>query len=206
MDINATPTKGNLTASQHTLRLAKQGYELMDKKRTILMKEVMTLKGRAEELKEELGQTQEMAYKSLRAAIIELGRESVMSTGESVVEEWGVNLKSRSVMGVQLPMTELVYEDELIPLSLAGVSCALDEAYIGFNKMKALLVRLAEVENTVHRLNISIKKTAKRANALENITIPKCEKRIKDIQSVLEEKGRDDFVRAKVVKRGRGSR
>ena len=204
MDINATPTKGNLTTSQHTLRLAKQGYELMDKKRTILIKEIMTLNGRADKLREELNKAQDLAHKSLQAAIIELGREAVESAGESVDEEWGVHLKSRSVMGVQLPIAELICEDELAPHSLVGVSCALDEAYVGFNEMKALLVELAEVESTVYRLSVSIKKTAKRANALENITIPKYERRIKDIQSVLEEKGRDDFVRAKVVKRGRG--
>ena len=203
MDINGTPTKGNLTASQYTLRLAKQGYELMDKKRTILMKEIMTLSGRAERIREELDKVQAQAYKSLRAAMVELGREAVESAGESVEEEWGIRLKLRSVMGVQLPMVELVCEKELSPLSLVGVSCALDEAYIKFNEMKTLLAQLGEVENTVYRLNISIKKTAKRANALENITIPKYEKRIKDIQSVLEEKGRDDFVRAKVVKRGK---
>ena len=204
MDINSAPTKGNLTAAQHTLRLAKQGYELMDKKRTILMKEIMTLNGKAEELRDELSKAQNLAYKYLQTAIIELGREAVESTGESVDEEWRIRLKSRSVMGVQLPMAELVNTDELAPLSSVGTSCALDESYVRFNEMKLLLVRLAEVESTVYRLSISIKKTAKRANALENITIPKYEKRIKDIQSVLEEKGRDDFVRAKVVKRGRG--
>ena len=203
MDINETPTKGNLTASQHTLRLAKQGYELMDKKRTILTKEIMMLNGRVKVLKKELEKMQEQTHKSLRAAVIELGREAVEGAGESVDEERGVSIKSRSVMGVSLPVVELAHEEGLAPLSLVGVSCALDEAYIGFNRIKALLLELAGVESTVYRLNISIKKTAKRANALENITIPKHEKRIKDIQSVLEEKGRDDFVRAMVVKRGR---
>ena len=204
MDINATPTKGNLTTAQHTLRLAQQGYELMDKKRTILMKEIMTLSGKSDELREELAKAQKYAYKSLQTSIVELGREVVESAGESVGEEWGVDIKSRSVMGVQLPMVECICADELAPLSLVGASCALDEAYVGFNEIKSLLIELSEVENTVYRLNISIKKTAKRANALENITIPKYEKRIKDIQSVLEEKGRDDFVRAMVVKRGKG--
>jgi len=200
MDINAAPTKGNLTASQYTLRLARQGYELMDKKRTILMKEIKELSGKAEELRNELEKVQRQAYKSLQTAVIGLGREAVDSAGESVDEEWEIHLKSRSVMGVRLPIVEIAYEVEIAPLSLVGASYTLDEAYIKFNKMKMLLVELAEVENTVHRLSISIKKTAKRANALENIMIPKYETRIKEIQSVLEEKGRDDFVRAKVVK------
>ena len=37
------PTKGNLMMAQNTLRLSKQGYEMLDKKRNILIREMMTL-------------------------------------------------------------------------------------------------------------------------------------------------------------------
>ena len=41
MDINTTPTKSNLRAIKSTVQLSKRGYELMDKKRSILIKEIM---------------------------------------------------------------------------------------------------------------------------------------------------------------------
>ena len=40
---NTAPTKGNLMAAKNTLRLSKQGYEMLDKKRNILVREMMEL-------------------------------------------------------------------------------------------------------------------------------------------------------------------
>ena len=37
MDPNTFPTKGNLILAKSSLTLARQGYELMDKKRNILL-------------------------------------------------------------------------------------------------------------------------------------------------------------------------
>ena len=41
MDPREFPTKGNLMLAKNSLALANQGYELMDKKRNILLKELM---------------------------------------------------------------------------------------------------------------------------------------------------------------------
>ena len=43
MDPREFPTKGNLIAAKNSLTLAKQGYDLMDKKRNILIRELMDL-------------------------------------------------------------------------------------------------------------------------------------------------------------------
>lgn len=43
MAVQAVPTKGNLMNTKKSLSLAKMGYELMDKKRNILIREMMML-------------------------------------------------------------------------------------------------------------------------------------------------------------------
>ena len=43
MAIQAAPTKGNLINTKKSLELAEVGYELLDKKRNILIREMMTL-------------------------------------------------------------------------------------------------------------------------------------------------------------------
>jgi V/A-type H+-transporting ATPase subunit D len=78
---------------------------------------------------------------------------------------------------------------------------SLDEACQQFNRVKELTIRLAEVENAAYRLAYNIKKTQKRANALQNITIPKYTKLVKEIQEYLEEKEREEFTRLKVIKK-----
>ena len=82
-----------------------------------------------------------------------------------------------------------------------GTSSALDEASVKFNEVKVMTVKLTEIENAVYRLAMNIKKTQKRANALENITIPLYDKLSKDIQNALEEKEREEHTRLKIIKR-----
>ena len=59
---------------------------------------------------------------------------------------------------------------------------------------------LAEVENSIYRLSVAIKKTQRRANALQNIIIPRNERIVKFITDSLEEKDREEFSRMKVIK------
>ena len=67
--------------------------------------------------------------------------------------------------------------------------------------MKELTLELAQVEIAAYRLAAGVQKTQKRANALQNITIPHYEDLAKNIQNALEEKEREEFTRLKVIKR-----
>ena len=51
------PTKGNLIAAKHSLELAKTGFELMDRKRNILTREMMGLISKAEEIQSRIDAT-----------------------------------------------------------------------------------------------------------------------------------------------------
>ena len=57
------------------------------------------------------------------------------------------------------------------------------------------------VENAAYRLASNIKKTQKRANALQNITIPMYSNLVYSITNALEETEREEFTRLKVIKR-----
>ena len=50
MDPNTFPTKGNLILAKNSLKLAHMGYELMDKKRNILLRELMGLIDQAKDI------------------------------------------------------------------------------------------------------------------------------------------------------------
>lgn len=56
------------------------------------------------------------------------------------------------------------------------------------------------MENSIYRLSVAIKKTQRRANALQNIIIPRNEHIVKFITDSLEEKDREEFSRMKVIK------
>ena len=60
---------------------------------------------------------------------------------------------------------------------------------------------MAEVETSVYRLAFAVRKTQKRANALQNIIIPDLTGKVKFISEALEEKDREEFSRLKVLKK-----
>lgn len=204
MDPNTFPTKGNLILAKNSLALSRQGYELMDKKRNILIRELMELISEATDIQKEIDVTFSNAYKALQKANIQMGIHEVEQVSLSVPVENSIRIKRRSVMGTEIPKVEYVKKSGKPSYSFYGTKMSLDEACAEFEKVKELTIRLAEIENSAYRLAYNIKKTQKRANALQNITIPKYESLSKEIQEYLEEKEREDFTRLKVIKKRKG--
>lgn len=203
MNPNSFPTKGNLILAKNSLSLARQGYVLMDKKRNILIRELMELIDQAKDIQSEIDVTFRDAYAALQMANIELGINYVQEISASVPIENGVVIKSRSIMGTEIPLVR--HEQAPMSLTYAYYSTkeSLDEARAKFEQVKALTIRLSMVENSAYRLANNIKKTQKRANALKNITIPTYETLTKHITNSLEEKEREEFTRLKVIKRNK---
>ncbi len=199
MATNTPPTKGNLMAARRSRALASTGWELMDKKRNILTRELMDRMEQAARLQGEIDEIFNTAYAALEMAEIASG--SVTGTVSAMEEDASVRLRWRSVMGVEIPEVESDAADgEEIPYALVGSSSALDEAYRRFVRVKGLLAELAETENAVYRLAYAIEKSRKRANALQNIVIPGLDQDIERISDSLAEKEREEFVRRKVIK------
>ena len=194
------PTKGNLIIAKNTLKLSRTGYELLDKKRNILIREMMSLIDNAKGVQDRIETTFKDAYAALQSANMEIGIEEVQKIALSVDEEKGVKVKFRSVMGVEIPIVELGEDKKMPVYGFSHTTSSLDAARSKFLEVKELTRILAQIENSVYRLAESIKKTQKRANALKNIMIPRYETETRNIQNALEEKEREEFSRLKVIK------
>jgi len=192
------PTKGNLINTKKTLNLARVGFDLLDRKRNILVREMMTLIDSAKTIQEQIDDCYSQAYLALQRANVAHG--VVEDIAASVPVEDGLTLSSRSVMGVELPIVNLEPRPLELSYGFVFTSALVDEAYLKFNRVKTLSAELAEVENSVYRLATAINKTQKRANALKNIVIPRLTSTVKNISESLEEKEREDFSRLKVIK------
>ena len=204
MNPNTFPTKGNLILAKNSLALASQGYELMDKKRNILIRELMALIDQAKDIQSEIDVTFQTAYRALQKANIELGISYVQEAGESIPVEDSIEIKARSIMGTEIPLVRFHKKQEEVPTyAFYSTKESLDQARAAFDRVKELTIRLSMVENSAYRLASSIKKTQKRANALKNITIPSYSGLVRDITNSLEEKDREEFSRLKVIKRRR---
>lgn len=194
------PTKGNLIIAKNTLALSKTGYGLLDKKRNILIREMMNLIDAAKALQSKIESTFTNAYSALEQANIDIGIETVEKIGYAMNVEDSLEIKFRSVMGVEIPIVMLDEQPIKPDYGMKNTGSALDEAVVSFVKVKYLTRQLAQIETSVYRLADSIKKTQKRANALKNIMIPRYEEETKNIQNALDEKEREEFSRLKVIK------
>lgn len=197
---NAVATKGNLINTKKSLALAKVGYDLMDKKRNILIREMMTLIDKANEIQGKIDDAYSQAYLSLQKANITLGFNSARAS--SIPVENTLQLSYRSVMGVEIPIVTIDCDDTKIPLDygMYATNIELDDARFKFVQVKRLTAELAEIENSVYRLAVAIKTTQRRANALKNIMIPRFEANVKFITDALDEMDREEFSRMKVIK------
>ena len=172
---NTVSHQGKFDDAKNTLQLSKQGYELLDKKRNILIHEMMELIEGQRIFSRHIDETFGEAYYALQVSNIMLGISTVEHIGFSIPIDTNVNVKYRSIMGVEISICS--FSDKKIEhaYGFLRTESALDEAYHKFDKVKRLIRELAEVENSVYRLATNIKKTQKRANALKNIMIPRYE-------------------------------
>ena len=201
MNLNTFPTKGNLILAKNSLALASQGYELMDKKRNILLRELMGLIDQAKDIQAEIDTTFTEAYKALQKANIELGIGFIQDIAGTIPVDDTIRIKTRSIMGTEIPHIKYDAKQNDLTYSFSTTHESVDIAREAFREVKELTIKLAEVENSAYRLATNIKKTQKRANALKNITIPMYTNLVHTISNALEEKEREEFTRLKVIKR-----
>jgi len=188
------PTKGNLIALKRSRKLAETGYELMDKKRTILVKEMMERLEHAKGLQARIDAQFQAACAALSAA---KGQHPLEGLGAYASIDESIELRSRSVMGVLIPRITSESQEPTLPYPLTMSGPALDEAYLKFSELKPLILEMAEAETAIYRLAEAMKKTRKRTNALRHIVLPAMDADLCRIRDALEEKEREEYVRLK---------
>jgi V/A-type H+-transporting ATPase subunit D len=181
-------------------RFIQEGYQILDRKREILTTELIHLAHDGEVLEKQVWELLAFAYHILELARLTMGQEHVEWAALAVHKTVEVQLKLRSVMGVPIPTVESHGEPPDIPYSPGDTTARLDEASVAFNKVLSLIPDLAELETSIWRLALELRKTQRRVNALQHIFIPNYEETIVFIQSELEEREREEIFRLKLLK------
>ncbi len=133
--------------AKNSLALAKQGYELMDKKRNILIRELMNLIEEAKTIQTQIDSTFTEAYQALQQANIEVGIHYVQEIAQAMPVESSIRIKTRSIMGTEIPRWRH-QEDAGPSYGFYSTSESVDAAREGFLKVKELTIKLSMVENS----------------------------------------------------------
>ena len=192
------PTKGNLLQLKRNHKLALLGQDLMEQKKNILINEMLALFADASKLRNEIEDAYRRAYRALQEANITLG--IVGDIAKAIPIDNNIDLRSRSVMGVDLPVVKYQSPEVKLSYGLGSTNTKFDYAYAAFQEARDLTLKLAEIDNSAYRLASAIRKSQKRANALKNVVIPMISENITYIINVLEEREREEFIRMKMIK------
>ena len=126
--ISIPPTRSNLIRIKKELQFAREGYEILDRKREVLTTELIRMAHDASVLQEEMWKLQAEAYRALEKAQLTMGEEHVEWAALAAHKSVDVQLKFRGIMGVPLPIVEASGGPPEMPYSLGDTSVTLDEA------------------------------------------------------------------------------
>ena len=198
--INVAPTRTNLIRVKKELRFAREGYEILDRKREVLTTELIRVAHEADVLQKEVWGLLETAYSALEKARLTLGSDHVEWAALAANKTVDVHLKLRGIMGVAIPVIEARGELPKMLYSLSGTNASLDEASAAFREVIVKTPQLSMLATTVWRLAGELRKTQRRVNALQHIFIPAYEETVAFIVSSLEEREREETFRLKMLK------
>jgi len=197
------PTRMELLKLKDREKLAVKGHSLLKEKRDALIKEFFDILDRVKGSRDKVEEILKVAFEDLTAAQVVMGDLAVQKAALSVKESIEVDIDSRSIMGVVVPVVDSKMEERTLVdrgYSFADTSVRLDEASKKFENAIALIIELGETEKTIYLLAAEIESTKRRVNALEHIMIPKLQNTVKSIEMRLEEMERENFVRLKMIK------
>jgi len=202
--LDVPPTKSSLLRLKRDLRFAREGYEMLEEKRQILVLELIGKVAKAQAVQKEVEEKIDRAFKALREALLRNGAFRLTADAFRSVhgggKEHSAAISTRSLMGIYLSTVAAEHPAVQPASSLMDGNTALDEMTAAFAGAQESIDRLAEMENAVYRLAREVRKTQRRVNALEKMFIPSYVETVRFITSALEERERDEFIVMRKVK------
>lgn len=197
------PTRMELLILKRRRSLAEKGHDLLKEKRDALIMEFFDILEDTRKLRSDVNNALKEAYEALAMAKMVMGPLKVEEVASGVPSILALDVSTRNVMGVRVPLLRVEEKPEPAAISSYGftdTSAKLDEAVEKFRNALKAIIRLAETEAAVKRLAEEIEKTKRRVNALKYIIIPRITNTIKFIELHLEEREREDLFRMKRIK------
>jgi len=198
------PTRMELLKLKDREKLAVKGHSLLKEKRNALIMEFFNILERVKGSRDNVEEKLKEAFDDLTAAQVVMGDLAVQKAAMTVKESIEVDIESRSVMGVVVPLIDSKASERTMiqrGYGFVDTSVKIDEAARKFEESIKLIIELAEIEKTIILLAGEIESTKRRVNALEHIIIPRLNNTVKYIEMRLEEMERENFVRLKMIKK-----
>ncbi len=201
-----SPTRMNLLARKRQLFIAKQGADLLRKKRDALLREFQKLLLPIVETHREIDRHAKKAVGILSLALGYDGPEALRSAALSIGSKISVKKTEVKVWGVRIPdlkADKLIKKSKDRGYSLITVTSRIDLTAEVYERLIQKIFELVPLEAKLKKLGSEIRKTSRRVNTLEQRVIPQIIAEMKFIRQVLEDREREDKFRLKRLKKKR---
>ncbi len=185
------------------LELVYSGARILEEKRNILIKEIISLLDEVEKERQDLNKVVTESYTILIKAFMESGQVQMKKEASLPVFHGKLHVYEKSFIGILVP--EITYELQQIrfPLNISGETLFLELARKSFTEATSQILALAEIEFKAWTIAEELKKTVVRVNALQKYYVPKYEQAIKETSASLEEVEREFLIVVKKAKERR---
>ncbi|MCM8765146.1 MAG: V-type ATP synthase subunit D [Candidatus Omnitrophica bacterium] len=194
-------TKTNLLKTKRTLSLCKEGHQLLDEKRKILLVEISAITVVIEKIKKDVDELMKKAYNAVEKSLVSMGKTNLERISAAITTEFNLNISEKKIMGALTPIVSLDIKENSPYFSPLGVSHFVDETMILMREALKQIALLTEKKITLLRLEKEFQKTTKKVNALEKIHIPYYSEVARIIADRLDEESREAFVTLKEIKK-----
>ena len=203
MTQNVKPTRSELMELKKKIKLARDGHNLLKKKRDGLILDFFEILKKVKNLRQELTEEYKTAVQKMNMARIIESDIKVNSMALAIQNSPEVEMGQKNIMGVVVPNVGEVSLQKSTMERGYGIysSPSVDEAAEAYEGLVEKIIRAAEIETSMRKLLKEIEKTKRRVNALEFEIIPRMQKTEAFIQFRLEEAERENVFRMKRIKK-----
>ena len=202
--LNIAPTKSNLLSIKEQLNVAEDGYDLLEQKREILVMELMHMVEKVKLLEREIDKAVNSAYPALKNMLMTVGGDRVERISKNVHYDFDIREKPVVAGGMSFNSVEVSLPEQKLFYSFMGTFADTDKVMVEFFKLLNLLTQMASIRTIAWRLANEVKKTQRRVNALDKLIIPQNRETKIYIESVLEERERENTFVLKSLKNRKG--
>ena len=201
MNINIAPTKSNLLTTKEQLAVSTNGYELLEEKREILVRELMRLVEQVKMLEDEIDHAIEEAYPAFKRMLMIDGADQAEKIAKTIHYDFNMIERAVTVGGMQFETIDVELPKKELFYSFLGTYANTDAVIVKFLDLLSLLTQMASIRTIVWKLAEEVRRTQRRVNALDKMIIPQATQTIKYIEGVLEERERENVFVLKALKK-----
>lgn len=199
--LNVAPTKSNLLSIKEQLAVSTNGYELLEEKREILVRELMHLVEKVKLLEQDIDKVVAQAYPAFKRMLMLDGADQIERISHGIHYDFEMTEKRVTIGGMGFSSMDVVMPKQELFYSFMGTDANTDATINKFFQLLSLLTEMASIRTIVWRLAEEVKKTQRRVNALDKMIIPQAQETKIYIESVLEERERENVFVLKALKK-----